>query len=414
MRWLLLSVALEAALLVIFCCSGANSGQDVAAVNEVVKILESHWQQPEAAAFSSLDYTVLEADGAVRYQTREDLSQTIPQAVARRDTILDLWQGEQRLGQVLIHNSEEESFAAQKRWLAGGFLLLMLVQTVVLFGSYFYLEKTYVRPFQKLKQFAVRVAAGNLDLPLTMDRKNIFGAFTESFDLMRRELKQARLAQAQADREKKELVAKLSHDIKTPVASIKAVAELGYACSNQERNRDNYAQIIHKADQINALISNLFTAALEELQQLTVTPVEFQSGELQKLLSAADYLHRGNTAAIPDCLLWGDLLRLQQVLDNLFANAYKYAGTQIEVTAFRQEDHLRLVIEDFGGGVSDGELGRLKEKFWRGSNRDAAEGAGLGLFLSDYFMKEMHGDLLVENGRAGLKVSVVIALGGMI
>ena len=42
------------------------------------------------------------------------------------------------------------------------------------------------------------------------------------------------------------------------------------------------------------------------------------------------------------------------------------------------------------------------------------EGAGLGLFLSDYFMKEMQGALLVENGRAGLKVSVVIALGGMI
>lgn len=414
LRWLLLPAALEITLLVIFCCSRVDDGQDVAAVNEVVKMLETHWQQPEAAAFSPLDYTVLGRDGTVRYQTREGLSETIPKAIARRDTILDLWQDDQRLGQVLIHNSTNESFAAQRRWLAGGVFLLLLVQTAVLFGSYFYLEQTYVRPFQELKQFAVRVAGGNLELPLTMDRKNIFGAFTESFDLMRRELAQARLMQARADREKKELVAKLSHDIKTPVASIKAVAELGYACAGQERIRGNYEQIIRKADQINALISNLFTAALEELQQLTVTPVEFDSSELKNLLHAADYLQRGTMAAIPQCLLWGDLLRLQQVLDNLFVNAYKYADTQIEVTAFRQEDHLRLVIEDFGGGVSDEELGHLKEKFWRGSSHDAVEGAGLGLFLSDYFMKEMQGALLVENGRAGLKVSVVIALGGMI
>ena len=59
-----------------------------------------------------------------------------------------------------------------------------------------------------------------------MDRENVFGAFTESFDLMRHELRRARERERRASQSKKELVAKLSHDIKTPIASIRAVAEV--------------------------------------------------------------------------------------------------------------------------------------------------------------------------------------------
>ena len=58
------------------------------------------------------------------------------------------------------------------------------------------------------------------------------------------------------------------------------------------------------------------------------------------------------------------------------------------------------------------ELALLKEKYKRGSNIKDKEGAGLGLYISDYFMKEMHGKLLVENGDNGLKVTVMLALGG--
>lgn len=68
---------------------------------------------------------------------------------------------------------------------------------------------------------------------------------------------------------------RLSHDIKTPVASIKAASEVGLALSGSERLRDNYTQIIRKADQINTLITNLFTATLEELQQALREPGGF-------------------------------------------------------------------------------------------------------------------------------------------
>ena len=177
-------------------------------------------------------------------------------------------------------------------------------------------------------------------------------------------------------------------------------------------------------------MTNLFSATLEELQQLPVKPVHIESGQIKAMIENADYLHRANIPEIPACLVYADALRLQQVFDNLFANSYKYARTAISVTAEKADHRIEICIEDFGGGVQDGyfgtrpdmtergggvlqeELPALKEKYKRGSNAKNIEGAGLGLFISDYFMKEMHGGLLLENGEHGLKVIVTLALSG--
>ncbi len=110
--------------------------------------------------------------------------------------------------------------------------------------------------------------------------------------------------------------------------------------------------------------------------------------------------------------MYADRLRLQQVFDNIFVNSYKYADTEIEVTAGREGCHLLVCVEDHGGGVCVEEIPFLKEKFRRGSNAAHVEGAGLGLYIADHFMKEMEGALRVENGERGLRVSVLIRLSG--
>ena len=81
---------------------------------------------------------------------------------------------------------------------------------------------------------------------------------------------------------------------------------------------------------------------------------------------------------------------------------------------YRDGSRLTVGMEDYGGGVSEEELLLLKEKFRRGSNAQNVEGAGLGLYISDYFMHEMGGELAVENGENGLKVTVKISLSGVI
>ncbi len=403
------------AVLMLLAAQDTDGRQDAVWVNEAVQSVQMNWDRLENHENQTdLDYVVIDMEGAVRFRTGTGLSESINEAVIHRDTILDIHKGGTVVGKIIIYNVSPQIFGEWKRTVLLVCLAAMASQCIICIGYMIYLQKRIVQPFQKLKGFAERIAGGSLDVPLEMDRKNLFGAFTESFDIMRSELKKARLAEAKANEDKKELVARLSHDIKTPVASIKAVSEVGAALTDDEKLWDNYAQIIRKADQINTLITNLFTAALEELQQLTVTPVDMGSRELKALLDNADYLHRAEIPDIPDCMIYADKLRLQQVFDNIFANSYKYAGTEIVLSASVQKGYLAVSVEDYGGGVSEEELPHIKKKFRRGTNTEGIEGAGLGLYISDYFMQEMKGELDVQNGKKGLKAAVRICLGGVV
>lgn len=403
----------EIAALVVFALQTPDAALDTVAVNEVVQSvtrdfhdLKNHQNQ------TALSYVVLDNDGDVLYRTRAGLHETVNAAIAHRDTVLGIKRDGERVGSVLIYNDAADTLQTQKRTAITVLSVGIAVQGGICIAYALYTHVRIVKPFRKLKGFAERVAGGNLDIPLEMDRQNLFGAFTESFDLMRSELKKARLAEAQAQQSKKELVAKLSHDIKTPVASIKAVSEVGLAVSESGKAKESYAQIVKKADQIDALVTNLFTATLEELQQLTVSPTNVESSLIGGMLENADYLHRAAVPEIPACIVLADGLRLQQVFDNVFANSYKYAKTEITVSAEIRDRLLCIGIEDAGGGVSEEELPVLKEKFKRGSNARNTEGAGLGLYISDYFLREMHGELKVENGTHGLKVTVCLMLAG--
>lgn len=406
---------IELAVLLLFAFPKEEKLYDTVAVNETVQTIQRNWNSLENHSNpTSLEYVVIDLHGTVLYRTKAGLSESMNAAISHKDTILDIEVDGVAVGKLIIYNNDAAVFQSEKQTVIFAVIAIIVLQCGIGVAYFFYLRCVVIKPFHKLKNFAERIAGGNLDIPLEMDRRNLFGAFTESFDIMRSELKKARIAEARANASKKELVAKLSHDIKTPTASIKAASEVGAALAADEKSRDNYKQIIQKADQINTLVTNLFSATLEELQELSVTSSDLKSEELRDLLANADYLHRADIPPIPDCLLFADKLRLQQVFDNLFANSYKYADTKIEVSVWIEETFLAVSIEDHGGGVDASELLLLKEKFKRGSNTKDIEGAGLGLYISDYCMKKMQGRLDVENGRNGLKATVWIALSSTI
>lgn len=412
---LLVLFLMELVLLFLFALPRAEKPQDAVEVNEAVKTVQRDWGSLENHKNSTaLDYVAVDSDGTVLYRTKQGLSESVNAAISHKDTILPVEVEGKAVGKLFVYNRDAQSLQVEKQTVIFAVIAVSLGQCALCALYFFYLHRRVIRPFSQLKDFAQRVAQGNLEIPLQMDRQNLFGAFTESFDLMRSELKKAKLAEAKAQESKRELVAKLSHDIKTPVASIKAASEVGAALASQKKIKANYRQIVQKADQINTLVTNLFSAALEELQELSVTPAELSSEELRTLLENADYLHRGAIPPIPDCVLFADKLRLQQVFDNLFANSYKYADTQITVTAGLEDHCLAVRIEDRGGGVEEAELPLLKEKFKRGGNAKNIEGAGLGLYIADTCMKKMRGELELENGQAGLRATVRIALSSAI
>jgi len=334
-----------------------------------------------------------------------------PNAVLMNDMVMTITQSDNTtelipfLTAQLTYAFEEMDSARQVR--DSRLQLFMYIFIAVLFAATFalllYCEVKILSPFRKLQGFARSIADGNLDVPLAMDKNNTFGAFTESFDIMREELRKA-------NHSKKELVASLSHDIKTPIASIKAVTELMLVKTTDEKEQARLNTITAKAEQVNALITNMFHATLEELEVLNVAPEEVSSAEIATLIANADYQGQATVSAIPTCLVVADLLRLQQVFDNVISNSYKYANTSILVAVTFEGQYLAIDIQDFGAGVTDEDLAHLFDKFYRGGNKDKVGGQGLGLFISKYFMTQMQGDIVCQNRDGGFAVRVLVKL----
>jgi len=317
------------------------------------------------------------------------------------------------------HIIDQAAFAGmQAQWqqyrmrLQIGMIALLFFTLLVSALSLFVVHRNVLRPFQRMRGFARRVAAGELDIPLEMDKRNAFGAFTESFDLMRDELRRSRESERAAQQSKRELVASLSHDIQTPVSSIRAVAELMEITAADDGQRQKLQTIQQKVGQIHTLVNDLFHTTLEELDSLSVLPAPLLSDRLEEMIAKADYRGKTTIRAIPGCLISADPVRLSQVIDNILANSYKYAGTAIDVCAEMGEDGLTLSLRDYGPGADPDELPLLCGKYYRGKAADAQNGYGLGLYIAHTLTERMGGRLACENAQPGFVVRLWLKFDG--
>ena len=280
---------------------------------------------------------------------------------------------------------------------AAGYLFLLVVYLVV------------VKPIREFERFAGDVAKGHLDVQLPRRRLNLFGNFTESFDMMREELRNAQDREVQANKAKREMAAGLGHDIKTPVATIRAACEVLEAKYGGEKDiMDKVSVISARTETINRLVNNLFHSTLEELEELPVTPAETVSSRIEEFFSGMnqkeDIVFDNH---IPDCLVYIDPIRMEQAVDNVISNSRKYAGTDIHV-AFDQVDgvseenggvrrFIRITVRDAGPGVPEEELAQITGKYFRGSNAAGQEGYGLGMYLVKWYMEKQGGGLEYYN-----------------
>lgn len=390
---------------------------DITVVNDVVKQAAARWEDlvrgegvPEINDAGAYPFTIFDRNGKILDTTDSGLSSSLSEAVINGDAIADIEKDGVLLGKAVFHNTTPELLQkrSEQYLLCGVILLGGILLCIVCY--YWYLQKELLVPFQRMERFARNIARGDFNVPLEMDHTNVFGAFTESFDLMREELKKARENERLANQSKKELVASLSHDIKTPVASIQAISELMLAFPRSSKERNQLETIGQKAEQINQLVTNLFQATMEDLEKLKVETSELESRILCTYVAASDYSHLANLRTVPDCMIIADPLRMQQVIDNVIHNSYKYANTAIDISAACEGDFLAVCFRDFGKGADSEELPLLFEKFYRGRNAKNRNGAGLGLYLSRYFMEQMGGRISCENCEDGFQVTLYIRL----
>lgn len=332
-----------------------------------------------------------EYDCSLLFLTDKDYRSKLNEALTAGNVVLDYEKDGMILGKV-VWDMENR---VQNRWKEQMRKTAMLVYIAVLLSGWLLMALVYycfIRPFSTLKAFAAEIAKGNLDFPLPMEKDNFFGAFTESFDIMREELRRARENEYLANVSKKELVAGLSHDIKTPVSAIKAVCEVMEIKEKNEDTLEKVRVITTKAETIEHLADNMFHATLEELEVLKVEPKEERSTLISHMFR--DLKYYGEILLeneIGECLVWMDRLRMEQVIDNIVNNSFKYAKTPVTVSFEDEKDSIGITIKDKGKGVSAEELPLITEKFFRGSNAKGESGSGLGMYLVKNFMEKMYG-----------------------
>lgn len=290
---------------------------------------------------------------------------------------------------------------------------LVLCCLVFLITVFLYVYFTILRPFDKLQHFAEQIARGNFDLPLNYERSNYFGQFTWAFDHMRQEITKARACEREAIENNKTVIATLSHDIKTPIASIRAYAEgLEANLDTSPEKRQNYITIlIRKCDEVTRLTNDLFLHSLSDLNKLKITPVEFElCSYMQNAIAEIAADQKDVIFHIPafTALVDADQNRLLQITENLINNARKYAGTPIDVSLTQVDDTVAIRFRDYGGGIPDTDMPFIFDKFYRGKNCGNEPGSGLGLYIVRYIAEQMKGSIQLHNHTDGLEAIVYL------
>lgn len=363
-----------------------------------------------ARKFPDTDILVFDTDGFCIYP--EDCGVTLNEARKNGDLCLAVTDGERFIATAAISDPQygEYNKAFHRLMISSVVLLMIMVTAAVVF--YIYIDRSILRPFGRMKDFAGRIAMGDLDEPLKMEKSNMFGAFTESFDIMREELKASRARENELRLKEKELVAALSHDLKTPITGINIICDVLNVRVEDEYIRGKVEGIQKKTHQMEMLVSDLMTSALDDLGEMTVNCSDEDSQVLHEMIMAADPRSLVQESEIPECILHMDKKRMQQVIGNIIGNSYKYADTPIEAEYTMSGDYLKLSLTDHGRGVPADELDLITNKFYRG--RDAqnsdTDGSGLGLYIASVLMEKMNGELICSGKGGGLTVTLMILL----
>ena len=284
---------------------------------------------------------------------------------------------------------------------------IMCVLTVVFMAMVFlYVYMSILRPFDKMKEYASEIAKGNFDLPLNYERSNYFGAFTWAFDSMRKEITRSRMAEREAILNNKTVIATLSHDIKTPITSIRAYAEglEDNLDTSQERRSRNLEVIMRKCDEVTALTNDLFLHSLSDLNMLQMQPEEFELASfLKQSISEIAAEHGDIIFREPDIspVIYADKKRVNQIVENLINNSRKYAKTNITVSLTQSDDIVKVHFRDNGPGIPDEDMPFITEKFYRGKNSGDENGSGLGLYIVKYIAEQSGGSLELINHTSG-------------
>lgn len=195
----------------------------------------------------------------------------------------------------------------------------------------------------------------------------------------------------------------ITHELKTPIAVTKLNLEtMQKRKLEYEQQQKMIRSTLQEANRLNALCNNILLLSQIDAGGYTITDEKFDLGTLANDC-VDDFLIRFPLRKIEtyfdgEVTITGDRLLLQLAVNNLLDNAIKYSGKEdvILLKVFKENRWIKLQVIDEGQGITDGEKGKIFEKYFRGAQRQT-KGTGLGLYLTREIVKQHRGDISVAN-----------------
>ncbi|MBC8059515.1 MAG: HAMP domain-containing histidine kinase [Clostridiaceae bacterium] len=287
----------------------------------------------------------------------------------------------------------------------------IMVTVVVFLKMYVFIKEYILSPIEELKYFTDNISKGKYKNKLKYEINSEITGLCSGFELMQEELVYSLERQTKLEKERKELIACISHDLKTPLASIKAyVGAIKDGFAKDQITLQSYVKVIDdKADNILSLINDFFEHSKAELGELRINKSQNYSKKfILKIVEAytIEFNKKGMELIIdtevPEVLIDIDSLRMEQVIFNLFQNAMKYTsfGGSVHFGVISEKSFLRVYVKDTGIGISNMDLSYIFDKFFRGEKEqdiEFQEGAGLGLYICKYIVEAHGGEIYVES-----------------
>ena len=292
--------------------------------------------------------------------------------------------------------------------------LVILVFTSLSVGLWIY--RSIATPLVKLRKATRNIKDGNLDFVLDVEGTDEFSELCRDFEEMRRRLKESAEEKIILDKENKELISNISHDLKTPITAVKGYVEgIMDGVADTPEKMDRYVRTIYnKTNEMDHLINELTFYSKIDTNRIPYTfsklnvedyfsdcaeeiGLELETRGIQ--LCYANYVDR-SVQVIAD----GEQIR--RVIHNIIGNAIKYMDKAKGVIQIRVKDvgdFVQVEIEDNGKGIASKNLAYIFDRFYRTdvSRNSSKGGSGIGLSIVKKIMED-HGGKVWATSREGI------------
>ena len=293
-----------------------------------------------------------------------------------------------------------------------GILILCFTATLLITWVY----RSLLHPLHKLQEATKKIRDGDLDFTLEVDNEDEIGMLCQDFEEMRLRLKESQEEKIQYDKESKELISNISHDLKTPITAIKGYVEgIQDGVASSPEKLDKYIRTIYtKANDMDRLIDELTFYSKIDTNK---SPYNYSK------INVADYFGdcveevglEMETRGIElgyfnyvdeDVVVIADAEQMKRVINNIIGNSLKYLDKKKGIINIRIKDDgdfIQVVIEDNGKGIAAKDLPYIFDRFYRtDSSRNSSKGgSGIGLSIVKKIIED-HGGRIWATSKEGI------------